>query len=139
MTTINKYSRWIGGVAYLVNAYIHSEMFADNLYIVTVDDLDHVDSIEEIETTAEDLEKVFNDTVKKYQDIYDAENHLVSNMNGTKINYESAVELMDDDIREYLHRTIAPCTEQEFFTAYEAEHKKKYGEVWELSKDNPVW
>ena len=63
----------------------------------------------------------------------------VINMNGTEINYEAAVELMDDEIRESLHFEIAPCTEQEFFTAYEKAHAEKYGEEWELSKENPCY
>lgn len=63
----------------------------------------------------------------------------VINMNGTEINYEAAVMLMDDEIRESLHFEIAPCTEQEFFTAYEKAHAEKYGEEWELSKENPCY
>ena len=64
---------------------------------------------------------------------------IVINMNGTEINYEAAVMLMDDEIRESLHFEIAPCTEQEFFTAYEKAHAEKYGEEWELSKENPCY
>ena len=63
----------------------------------------------------------------------------VINMNGTEINYEAAVELMDDEICESLNFEIAPCTEQEFFTAYEKAHAEKYGEEWELSKENPCY
>ena len=63
----------------------------------------------------------------------------VINMNGTEINYEAAVELMDDEICESLNFEIAPCTEQEFFTAYEEAHIEKYGEEWELSKENPCY
>lgn len=63
----------------------------------------------------------------------------VINMNGTEINYEAAVMLMDDEIRESLHFEIVPCTEQEFFTAYEKAHAEKYGEEWELSKENPCY
>ena len=63
----------------------------------------------------------------------------VINMNGTKINYESAVELMDDEICESLNFELAPCPEQEFFTAYEKAHAEKYGEEWELSKENPCY
>lgn len=63
----------------------------------------------------------------------------VINMNGTEINYEAAVQLMDDEIREELHRELAPCEDQEFFTAYEKAHAKKFGEEWELSKENPCW
>jgi len=49
------------------------------------------------------------------------------NENGV-YNFENAVELMDDEIRERLHREIAPCTDKEFFDAYCEEHLKKYGE-----------
>ena len=61
----------------------------------------------------------------------------VINMNGTEINYEAAVELMDDELREIICGTVD--SEQEFFTAYEKAHAEKYGEEWELSKDNPCY
>ena len=61
----------------------------------------------------------------------------VINMNGTEINYEAAVELMDDEIMESICGTVD--TEQEFFTAYEKAHAEKYGEEWELSKENPCY
>lgn len=63
----------------------------------------------------------------------------VVNKNGASINYEAAVALMDDDLREELHSELAPCTEQEFFTAYEVAHAEKFGEEWELSRENPCW
>ena len=63
----------------------------------------------------------------------------VINMNGTEINYEAAAELMDDEICESLNFELSPCTEQEFFTAYENAHAEKYGEEWELSKENPCY
>lgn len=63
----------------------------------------------------------------------------VINMNGSEVNYEAAVMLMDDEIRESLHFELAPCTEQEFFTAYEKAHAEKYGEEFELSKENPCY
>ena len=61
----------------------------------------------------------------------------VINMNGTEINYEAAVELMDDEIRESICGTVD--SEQEIFTAYEQAHAEKYGEEWELSKENPCY
>ena len=63
----------------------------------------------------------------------------VINKNGTPIDYDAAVMLMDDDIREELAADLAPCTDQKFFTAYEAAHEARYGEEWELSKENPVY
>ena len=46
----------------------------------------------------------------------------VTNQNGTKIYWDVAVEMMDDDIREELAAELSPCTEQEFFAAYEKAH-----------------
>ena len=63
----------------------------------------------------------------------------VVNKNGLELDFNAAVNLMDDELREKLHGEIAPCSEQEFFSAYEIEHEKKFGEEWELSKLNPVW
>jgi hypothetical protein len=61
----------------------------------------------------------------------------VKNASGLEIDFDAAVNLMDDDVREKIHG--AADTEQEFFAAYERAHEKKYGEPWELSKANPTW
>ena len=61
----------------------------------------------------------------------------VIKMKGTEINYEAAVDLMDDEIRESICGTVD--SEQEFLTAYEKAHIEKYGEEWELSKANPCY
>lgn len=63
----------------------------------------------------------------------------VKNINGAEIDFEQAVELMDNDLREELHAELAPCGEQEFFTAYERAHTERYGTEWELSKANPTY
>lgn len=63
----------------------------------------------------------------------------VTNKSNKKIVWDAAVMLMDEDIRETLHNEMAPCTEQEFFSAYEIAHEAKYGEEWGLSKDNPCY
>ena len=41
-------------------------------------------------------------------------------------NYASAVELMDDEIREAIHRDIAPCSEYIFLLEYMFRHFRKY-------------
>lgn len=64
---------------------------------------------------------------------------IVINGWGTKLDYEAAVILMDDDLREEIHRDLAPCSAQEFFSEYERRHFEKFGEEWELSKKNPTW
>ena len=63
----------------------------------------------------------------------------VINKSGYEVDFEAAVQHMDDDIREAVHAENAPCTEQEFFTAYEEAHEKATGEEWFLSSSNPVW
>lgn len=57
--------------------------------------------------------------------------NTVLDYRGIEIDYDYAVELMDDDLREELHRKLAPCSDQEFFTAYEEAHKEKYGTNFE--------
>lgn len=64
---------------------------------------------------------------------------MVKNLNGTEIDYEAAEQHMDEYLCNALNDTIAPCTEQEFFTAYEAAHQKKYGEEFFLSAANPTY
>ena len=65
--------------------------------------------------------------------------NVVVNSNGKEIDFEAAVQLMDDEIREKLHNQQDWNSKQEFFAAYEKAHEAKYGEKWELSKANPVW
>lgn len=64
---------------------------------------------------------------------------IVINSNGAPIDYDAAVELMDDDLREEVAADLAPCTEQEFFTEYCKRHAAKFGETWELDKSNPTY
>ena len=63
----------------------------------------------------------------------------VINDYGVEINFESAVNLMDDSIREAVHDRIAPYTEQEFFNVYCAMHRDIFNEEFEANKKNPVW
>lgn len=46
---------------------------------------------------------------------------------GNQVDYEAAVNIMDDDLREELHAELAPCTEQEFFDAYGKAHEERFG------------
>ena len=41
--------------------------------------------------------------------------------------YDSAVALMDDEIREAVHEDLAPCTDLEFLEEYMKRHEEKYG------------
>ena len=49
-------------------------------------------------------------------------------LNDSMTDFEACIALMDDDIREELHRELAPCTAQEFLDAYVDRHFEKYGE-----------
>jgi len=63
----------------------------------------------------------------------------VINQYGKTLNYDAAVNLMDDDLREQLHTELAPCTNQDFFDAYVSAHAQKFGADWVLDDPNPVW
>ena len=58
---------------------------------------------------------------------------------GTEFEWYTAVNLMDDDLREELSADLAPCTEQEFFEAYAKAHEAKFCAAWELAKENPCY
>ena len=45
-----------------------------------------------------------------------------------EVDFEAAVNLMDDEIREQLHDEMAPCEDQEFIDAYVKAHEKKFNE-----------
>ena len=55
---------------------------------------------------------------------------VVRDSDGRWIDYEAAVELMDVTICQELHRKQAPCSNQEFFDAYCAEHLGVFGEYF---------
>ena len=63
----------------------------------------------------------------------------VVNEYGVNIDYDLAVSFMDDDLREQIHGTLAPCPDQEFFNEYVKRHEQKFNEVWELAKENPCY
>lgn len=63
----------------------------------------------------------------------------VVNEYGVNIDYDLAVSMMDDDLREEIHGEFAPCTDQQFFDEYVKRHAKKFNEVWELAKENPCY
>lgn len=80
---------------------------------------------------------IFGEKRYSYDEVYAIYDDSVINDYGTEIRYNVAVSLMDDEIREELHRELAPCTDQEFFDAYCKAHEVKYGEEFECAKRNP--
>lgn len=77
--------------------------------------------------------------IESLADAYAEEDVTVVNEFGVRIAFAAAVPMMDDDIREEIHRELAPCSEQEFFDAYATAHEDRFGETWELAKANPVF
>jgi len=60
----------------------------------------------------------------------------ITNTYGKRIDFDAAVILMDDDLREAIHAEGID-NEQDFFDAYAKAHEAKFGETWELDKPNP--
>lgn len=54
------------------------------------------------------------------------------NLDSNMVDFDICVSMMDDDIREQLHRELAPCTNQEFLDAYVDKHFEKYGEDFSI-------
>ena len=72
--------------------------------------------------TEDDLEMIAGGWEKPVEELLDQLNVY---------NYESAVSLMDDEIREAVHADLAPCSEIEFLREYEKRHLEKYGTEFE--------
>jgi hypothetical protein len=49
-------------------------------------------------------------------------------VNGNTFAYDAVVNLMDDDLREWLHLTLQPASPQEFTNAYCIVHRIRFGE-----------
>lgn len=64
---------------------------------------------------------------------------LVKNQHGVSIDYTAALAIADTDLCERVAADLAPCSEQDFFTAYCAAHLAKYGEPFECDKFDPVF
>lgn len=54
-------------------------------------------------------------------------------LNDRTIDFDAAVMLMDDEIREDIHSKMAPCTDQKFIDAYASAHEEKYGEEFQVA------
>lgn len=53
-------------------------------------------------------------------------------LNGKQIDFQAAVALMDDDLREQAHRIVLN-DEQAFFECYCSLHQEKFGQDFEVS------
>ena len=90
------------------------------------------------------IERLIIKELEEYSPADAKAGNIVTNGYGVDINYGVAVNLMDDEIREQLHEELVmqsdqDCTEQKFFDEYCKAHEDKYGEEWELAKENPCY
>ena len=90
------------------------------------------------------IERLIIKELEEYSPADAKAGNIVTNDYGVDINYDVAVNLMDDEIREQLHEELVmqsdqDCTEQKFFDEYCKAHEDKYGEEWELAKENPCY
>lgn len=54
-------------------------------------------------------------------------------LNGEMVDFDVAVNMMDDEICEAVHEDIAPCTDQAFIDEYVKRHEAKYGETFVIN------
>lgn len=80
-----------------------------------------------------------NLTSEEVNEILEDFDRTVFNDYGVEIDFETSVQLMDDEIREELSYKLAPCTNQKFFNEYCEAHEEKFGEEWELAKKKPIY
>lgn len=64
---------------------------------------------------------------------------FIENSYGQNFDWDTVVNLMDDDIREQVHAEIAPCTPQEFYNRYCVLHFEKYGDYFGFEYSNPQY
>lgn len=67
------------------------------------------------------------------------QDNIVTNTHGVEIDFNVAVNLMNDDIREEVYFKCTPCSSQIFFNRYCEYHEERLSEVWELAKANPQY
>jgi len=60
----------------------------------------------------------------------------VINSYGIEVDFDAAVAIMDDELREEIHAQFAPCSEQKFFDEYVKAHEARFwGEFPADSRD----
>jgi hypothetical protein len=65
--------------------------------------------------------------------------NIITNARGKEIDFDAALNLMDDDLRERLTNEREWDSDRQFFLAYCVAHEKAFSEEFEPSKQNPVW
>lgn len=60
----------------------------------------------------------------------------IKTSNGVAIDFEAAVNMMDDELREFVHACHCEDTPQEFFDVYVTVHSENLGEDFENIVEN---
>lgn len=60
----------------------------------------------------------------------------IKTSNGVTVDFEAAVNIMDDELREFVHAYHCEDTPQEFFDVYAAVHYENLGEDFENIVEN---
>ena len=62
------------------------------------------------------------------------------NSEGCEMDWQAAVNLMDEEIRDRISRdTLEGLSVHEYFETYARLHEEKFGEIFELTKGNPTF
>jgi hypothetical protein len=54
-------------------------------------------------------------------------------LNGRPVDFDAAVKLMDNGLREQVHAELAPCGKQKFLDRYCELHKRRYSRDFEVN------
>ena len=73
------------------------------------------------------------------KDFYVDTELVVKNKYGEPLEYDVVVEYMDDDIREYLHHQLAPCSAQLFYDEYVKMHNQIHDYEFIAERGNIDW
>lgn len=87
---------------------------------------------EALRKTAYEQRTTMSDIIREAIDRFLGVSGMVE-VNGEMVSFETALSLMDEQIREDLHQELAPCTDQEFVDAYIERHLEKFGEEFTVS------
>ena len=135
ITTVDGYLIITGYNGSIVYADHHTQTWPEDATEFTDDNA--IDVVFEDRYTLSEIAGLMKEVDgKNHRVIYDNPN-IVINEYGVEFERDVAVSYMDDELREYIHNEIAPCSDQEFFDKYAELHNEKFNEVWELDKKNP--
>lgn len=112
----SKRTRWLSIKYWEFNDYMRPEMWNK----VSADGIYEDDALVGIGAFFEFCEKGY---------VTDHDEHpFFVDEKGNVHDYDAAVNLMDEELREELHRTMSHGTPQEFIERYAMEHREKFGE-----------